>query len=65
MSHEYVSNRPVCHLFCPRLLSAWLAESRDSIMTALNASPFRVIWFFDCWTQQVLEVIARHKLKVS
>lgn len=43
----------------PGLLSAWLAESRDSVMTALNASPFRVIWFFDCWTQQVLEVIAR------
>ncbi len=39
------------------LLSAWLSESSDRVMAALSASPFRAIWFFDCWTDRVLGVI--------
>jgi len=43
----------------PGVLSAWLAESRDRVMAALNAGPFGAIWFFDCWTARVLGVIER------
>lgn len=43
----------------PPFVLAYLAESRERILAALNTSPFRAIWFFDCWTDRVLAVIER------
>lgn len=44
---------------CSPFLSAWLSESRATVIAALNSSPFDTIWIFDCWTDRVLEVIRR------
>ncbi len=43
----------------PPFLQAYLAESQERILTALHISPFRAIWFFDCWTDRVLAVVER------
>ena len=53
--HFSVPHQVPCHSF----VRAYLAESRGRILAALNASPFREIWFFDCWTDKVLTVIDR------
>lgn len=42
---------------CSRSLSAWLSEFRPRVMAALHSSAFKTVWFFDCWTDGVLEVI--------
>jgi len=53
--HFSVPHQVPCHPF----VLAYLAESRERILAALNASVFRAIWFLDCWSDKVLTVIER------
>jgi hypothetical protein len=55
--HFSVPHQVPCHPF----VLAYLAESRERILAGLNASVFRAIWFFDCWTDKVLTVIERNQ----
>jgi hypothetical protein len=44
---------------CPEVLADLLSKSRERIITALRASAFQAIWFYDSWDDRVLGAIER------